>query len=76
MTIKLLITEICLGFEDVAVGCCGTGIFEMSYLCNSGSLLTCSDAGKYVFWDSIHPTEKLNKIIADKMMNTTLSVFL
>ncbi|KAF3329504.1 GDSL esterase/lipase [Carex littledalei] len=64
------------GFEDVVAGCCGTGVFEMSYLCNSGSLLTCSDAGKYAFWDSIHPTEKLNKIIADKMMNTTLYVFL
>ncbi|KAJ4810505.1 GDSL esterase/lipase [Rhynchospora pubera] len=63
------------GFEDVAVGCCGTGVIEMSYLCNSRSL-SCSDADKYAFWDSIHPTEKLNKVIADKMMNTTLHVFL
>ncbi|KAJ3679111.1 hypothetical protein LUZ60_017122 [Juncus effusus] len=64
------------GFEDIMVGCCGTGVFEMSYLCNGNNLLTCSDADKYAFWDSIHPSEKLYHIIADKMMNTTLYVFL
>nr|CAD1831669.1 unnamed protein product [Ananas comosus var. bracteatus] len=64
------------GFENVMVGCCGTGLFEMSYMCNRRSPFTCSDANKYAFWDSMHPTERLNNIIADKLMNTTLHVFL
>ncbi|GMH05487.1 hypothetical protein Nepgr_007327 [Nepenthes gracilis] len=46
-----------LGFEVVSRGCCGTGYVETSFLCNSKSHV-CSDASKYVFWDSIHPTER------------------
>lgn len=39
------------------VGCCGTGMVEAGLACNANSLV-CIDASKYVFWDSIHPTEK------------------
>ncbi|KAK9698005.1 hypothetical protein RND81_08G076400 [Saponaria officinalis] len=44
------------GFEDVSSGCCGTGYLEAAYLCNTASYV-CADASKYVFWDSIHPTQ-------------------
>ncbi|KAK6149972.1 hypothetical protein DH2020_017497 [Rehmannia glutinosa] len=44
-------------FEEVSNGCCGTGLLEASFMCNPKSLV-CADATKYVFWDSIHPTEK------------------
>ena len=65
------------GFEDVGAGCCGaTGRFEMGYMCNAASPLTCADAGKYAFWDAIHPTERLHRFIADRKMNTTLYEFL
>jgi phospholipase/lecithinase/hemolysin len=65
------------GFQDVEVGCCGvTGRFEMSYICSQlASPLTCADAGKYAFWDAIHPTEHLHRLIAQRKMNTTLYVF-
>ncbi|XP_041026522.1 GDSL esterase/lipase At5g45960 isoform X2 [Juglans microcarpa x Juglans regia] len=33
------------------------GYMEASFLCNPMSYV-CSDASKYIFWDSIHPTEK------------------
>ncbi|CAN1283862.1 GDSL esterase/lipase At5g45960 [Linum perenne] len=46
-----------LGLDEVDVGCCGTGLLETGFLCNPGSLV-CPDASKYIFWDSIHPTEK------------------
>ncbi|XP_020265140.1 GDSL esterase/lipase At5g45960 isoform X1 [Asparagus officinalis] len=45
------------GFENSEEGCCGTGLVEASFLCNPKSLV-CLNAAKYVFWDSIHPTEK------------------
>ncbi|PIA53937.1 hypothetical protein AQUCO_00900481v1, partial [Aquilegia coerulea] len=63
------------GFEKVAAACCASGRFEMSYLCNQYNPLTCKDASKYVFWDSFHPTEKTNFIIADHLMKTSLRDF-
>lgn len=47
----------------------------MSYLCIELNPFTCRDANKYVFWDSFHPTEKTNAIIANYAVKTTLSVF-
>lgn len=46
-----------LGFDEVNRGCCGSGYIEATFLCNGASYV-CSDASKFVFWDSIHPTEK------------------
>lgn len=46
-----------LGFDEVSDGCCGTGYLEASFLCNPKSYL-CPDTSRYVFFDSIHPTEK------------------
>ncbi|XP_027931205.1 GDSL esterase/lipase At5g45960-like [Vigna unguiculata] len=45
------------GFEEVDSGCCGSGLIEASILCNKISDV-CDDPSKYVFWDSIHPTQK------------------
>ncbi|KAL0353681.1 UNVERIFIED_CONTAM: GDSL esterase/lipase [Sesamum angustifolium] len=64
------------GFEHSAIACCGTGRFEMSYLCGEDSGLSCSDANQYVFWDSFHPTEKTNGILANYAVKTYLDVFL
>ncbi|KAK6917636.1 GDSL lipase/esterase [Dillenia turbinata] len=44
------------GFEQSDTGCCGIGLLEETFLCNPRSTV-CSDASKYVFWDSVHPTE-------------------
>ncbi|WCJ32994.1 GDSL esterase/lipase At4g26790 [Euphorbia peplus] len=64
------------GFENAAQACCGTGLFEMSYLCNKFNPYTCSDANKYMFWDSFHPTEKTNKIVVDYIVKNFLAEFL
>ncbi|ONK70284.1 uncharacterized protein A4U43_C05F32150 [Asparagus officinalis] len=63
------------GFENAGAGCCATGMFEMGYMCNQRNPFTCTDATKYVFWDAFHPTEKMNKIIADHIVNNNLMVF-
>jgi hypothetical protein len=46
-----------VGFEEIDSGCCGSGYIEATILCNKFSNL-CPDPSKYLFWDSIHPTEK------------------
>lgn len=64
------------GFEDVDTACCGTGYFEMGFLCNRLTPFSCKDANKYVFWDAFHPTEKTNQIIADYVVKNFLAQFL
>ncbi|KAL2457968.1 GDSL esterase/lipase [Forsythia ovata] len=64
------------GFDVAAVACCSSGMFEMGYLCDQMNPFTCSDANKYVFWDSFHPTEKTNKILSGYLLKTTLHQFL
>ncbi|KAI4991326.1 hypothetical protein ZWY2020_039697 [Hordeum vulgare] len=64
------------GFENAERGCCGTGMFEAGYFCSLSTSLLCRNANKYVFFDAIHPTERMYSILADKVMNTTLHVFL
>ncbi|XP_023634893.1 GDSL esterase/lipase At5g45960 isoform X3 [Capsella rubella] len=45
------------GFEEVSSGCCGSGYLETSFLCNPKSYV-CPNTSAYVFFDSIHPSEK------------------
>ncbi|KAI0520377.1 hypothetical protein KFK09_007849 [Dendrobium nobile] len=59
------------GFEVSDKGCCGTGEFEASILCNNKSPI-CSDDTKYIFWDSFHPTEKAYNTIVDKLLQNNL----
>ncbi|CAL5213266.1 unnamed protein product [Lathyrus oleraceus] len=64
-----------LGFDEVGRGCCGSGFIEATFMCNHNSHV-CFDPSKYVFWDSIHPTEKVyhdlfvaNRHIIDVLIN-------
>ncbi|KAF8032142.1 hypothetical protein BT93_D1154 [Corymbia citriodora subsp. variegata] len=50
------------GLTETSKGCCGTGAMEYGDSCKG--LTTCSEPGKYVFWDAVHPTEKMYKIVA------------
>ncbi|CDP05713.1 unnamed protein product [Coffea canephora] len=64
------------GFEVASVACCATGMFEMGYACDRYNPFTCTDANKYVFWDSFHPTEKTNRIVSESVVKTVLSKFM
>ncbi|GFP79737.1 GDSL esterase/lipase at5g45960 [Phtheirospermum japonicum] len=44
------------GFENTNAGCCGSGFVETTFMCNPKSVV-CPDPSKYVFFDSVHPTE-------------------
>ncbi|KAL3631962.1 hypothetical protein CASFOL_024946 [Castilleja foliolosa] len=57
------------GFTEATRGCCGTGRVETtSLLCNPKSIGTCTNATEYVFWDSVHPSEAANQILADSLI--------
>ncbi|XP_052167800.1 GDSL esterase/lipase EXL3-like isoform X2 [Oryza glaberrima] len=53
------------GFDVSTRGCCGTGEFEVTLLCNQLTATTCADDRKFVFWDSFHPTERAYSIMVD-----------
>ncbi|XP_059439781.1 GDSL esterase/lipase EXL3-like isoform X2 [Corylus avellana] len=63
------------GFEVANKGCCGTGNIEVSILCNHFSPNTCSDASKYIFWDSYHPSEQAYKILTPLIINKHINEF-
>ncbi|MED6192431.1 hypothetical protein PIB30_010064 [Stylosanthes scabra] len=62
------------GFKETDKGCCGTGAFEVTPLCNEITPL-CDDASKYVFWDSVHPTEATYQYIAKYLEMEVLPKF-
>lgn len=63
------------GFAEARKGCCGTGTVETtSFLCNSKSVGTCRNATEYVFWDSVHPSEAANKVLADALIEQGISL--
>lgn len=76
MLLKIIQNPHSFGFESTAKACCASGMFEMGYLCNNFNTLTCQDADTYVFWDSFHPTQKTNGILAKNAINNSLAVFL
>ncbi|KAB1218481.1 GDSL esterase/lipase APG [Morella rubra] len=63
------------GFLEARRGCCGTGTIEFtSLLCNPKTPGTCSNATQYVFWDSVHPSEAANQILADALISQGISL--
>ncbi|XP_037428611.1 GDSL esterase/lipase EXL3-like [Triticum dicoccoides] len=58
------------GFTETTHGCCGTGLIEVTNLCDSRFMAVCDDVSKHVFFDSFHPTQRAYKIIVDNMWDT------
>lgn len=63
------------GFETEKKGCCGTGTIEVSILCTRYCPNTCTNADKYIFWDSYHPTEKTYKILVAQLLAKYINDF-
>ncbi|KAI5412351.1 GDSL esterase/lipase At5g22810 [Lathyrus oleraceus] len=62
------------GFFEARKACCGSGLIETSILCNKDSIGTCANASEYVFWDSFHPSEAANKVLADGLLLSGISL--
>ncbi|XP_021726578.1 GDSL esterase/lipase At5g45950-like isoform X1 [Chenopodium quinoa] len=61
------------GFSETTKGCCGTGTFEVGDACKGSE--TCKNPDKYVFWDAVHPSQMLYKILAQVTMKSIPSTF-
>lgn len=62
------------GFTEANKGCCGTGTVETTFiLCNQKSG-TCSNSTDYVFWDSVHPSQAANQVLADALIIQGISL--
>ncbi|KAL2463010.1 GDSL esterase/lipase APG [Forsythia ovata] len=63
------------GFAEAGRGCCGTGTIETTVLlCNPKSIGTCSNATQYVFWDSVHPSQAANQVLANSLISQGISL--
>ncbi|GAA0142871.1 hydrolase [Lithospermum erythrorhizon] len=62
------------GFVEARRACCGTGLVETAILCNPKSPGTCRNASQYIFWDGFHPTQAANKILADELIASGISL--
>ncbi|KAF5956915.1 hypothetical protein HYC85_004140 [Camellia sinensis] len=63
------------GFAEARRGCCGTGIIETTWLlCNPKSIGTCRNATEYVFWDSVHPSQAANQLLANALILQGISL--
>ncbi|CAM6105011.1 unnamed protein product [Calypogeia fissa] len=63
------------GFEEARKACCGSGMIEVAILCNADSPGTCSDASKYLFFDSFHPSQKFYEMVAQNALGKIVSTF-
>ncbi|XP_027360607.1 GDSL esterase/lipase At1g71250-like [Abrus precatorius] len=56
------------GFTVTDSGCCGMGRNQGQITCLPG-FNPCTNRNQYVFWDAFHPTEAVNKILAQRAFN-------
>ncbi|KAK6920333.1 GDSL lipase/esterase [Dillenia turbinata] len=61
----VLINPTPYGFSVSIQGCCVVDTGRAQWNCIAG-IAPCSNRNAYVFWDSLHPTEALNRIIAQR----------
>ncbi|ONK81578.1 uncharacterized protein A4U43_C01F30740 [Asparagus officinalis] len=54
------------GFETTTEACCGAGKYRGMGMC-LGPQMACEDASVHVWWDEFHPTEAVNRILADNI---------
>ncbi|XP_010508867.1 PREDICTED: GDSL esterase/lipase At2g40250-like [Camelina sativa] len=59
------------GIEETLRGCCGTGFLEAGPLCQPTSR-TCDDVSKYLFFDSVHPSQKAYSVVASFALRNLL----
>ncbi|XP_010258913.1 PREDICTED: GDSL esterase/lipase At1g71250-like [Nelumbo nucifera] len=59
----ILVSPNSYGFSVTWQGCCGAG--NLQWNCIAGTA-PCNNRNSYIFWDSLHPTEAVNRVVAQR----------
>ncbi|CAL4946767.1 unnamed protein product [Urochloa decumbens] len=62
------------GFTETTRGCCGTGLREVALLCNALTPI-CKNVSSYVFYDAVHPTERVYMLVNDYIVKYVIPQF-
>ncbi|OVA00969.1 Lipase [Macleaya cordata] len=57
------------GFEVTTDACCGLGPYRGWIMCLSPQM-ACDNASTHLWWDQFHPTDAVNKILADNVWSS------
>ncbi|KAM0878178.1 hypothetical protein ACQ4PT_035029 [Festuca glaucescens] len=71
---EILVNTNKYGFTETRRGCCGTGLTEVGLLCNVFTH-TCRNSSSYVFYDAVHPTERVYRIATDYILKKVIPQF-
>ncbi|CAN1286263.1 GDSL esterase/lipase APG, partial [Linum perenne] len=71
---KIVIFDIFKPLYDLVKKPSDFGFAEARRLCNPKSPGTCPNATQYVFWDSVHPSEAANQVLADALIVQGISL--
>uniref|UniRef100_A0A0D9V7C2 Uncharacterized protein n=1 Tax=Leersia perrieri TaxID=77586 RepID=A0A0D9V7C2_9ORYZ len=63
-----------IGFTETTRGCCGTGLREVGLFCNTLTPI-CRNDSSFVFYDAVHPTEKVYRIATDYILKNAITQF-
>ncbi|KAL6501775.1 hypothetical protein OROGR_026908 [Orobanche gracilis] len=57
------------GFNVTTDACCGLGMYRGGIMCISSDI-ACNNASTHIWWDQFHPTDAVNKILADNVWSS------
>ncbi|KAF8380509.1 hypothetical protein HHK36_027996 [Tetracentron sinense] len=61
----ILINPSTYGFSVTGQGCCGVENGRAQWNCIAGAT-PCNNRNSYIFWDSLHPTEAVSRVVAQR----------
>jgi phospholipase/lecithinase/hemolysin len=62
------------GFTETTRGCCRTGLREVALFCNALTPI-CKNVSSYVFYDAVHPTERVYMLVNDYIVKYVIPQF-
>ncbi|KAH7388375.1 hypothetical protein KP509_16G072500 [Ceratopteris richardii] len=68
MSMDYITNPTAYGLQVSNSACCGQGKYNGFLICNRLSKV-CADRTKYVFWDPYHPTETVNRMVTQRVLN-------
>jgi phospholipase/lecithinase/hemolysin len=66
--------NLCEGFKEVKMACCGSGPYRGSFTCGLKGYQLCDNVSEYLYFDAVHPTEKANYQFAKLMWKGSTQV--